>query len=335
MIRMTPKERLEARLAGKPVDKIPNMNIFMSIIAREAGVSYREYVLDYRHLVKGNLVCAEKYGLDSVGVISESRETAAYGSCVIYPEDASPYADPLLIGDDHDLSKLIRFDPLENERTLDRVKGCELLHEKAGADYPVIGWIEGCLAQAAELRGVSELMMDLAEDEPYLEDLLPLLHEQQKRFAKAQIDAGADIMGVGNAVSSLVGPRLYGQYGVFWDKAITEYIHGLGAKVKLHICGNITAILPLIKDVQADILDIDWMVDFGAAAKFLEGSKTAANGNINPVSFMQCGPGELERLVKRCIEAGTATTLISGGCEIPSAAPDENLLLMDRLLYRQ
>ena len=332
---MTPKERLNARLAGEPVDKIPNMNIFMAIIAREAGVSYRDYVLDYRNLVKGNLICAEKYGVDSVGVISESRETAAYGAKVIYPENASPYSDPPMIGDDFDLSKIVLFGPLEHPRTLDRVKACELLHEKAGGDYPVIGWIEGCLAQAAELRGINNLMMDLAEEEAYLDDLLPILHEPQKRFAQAQIAAGAGIIGVGNAVSSLIGPALYERYGLPWDKSITEYIHSLGAKVKLHICGNITALLPLLKQIEADILDIDWMVDFAAAVKFYDGSKTAINGNMDPVAVMMQGSvEEVEKQVNYCINAGTNTTLISGGCEIPAATPDENLLRMDKLLYR-
>jgi uroporphyrinogen decarboxylase len=73
------------------VDKIPNMNIFMSIVAREAGVSYSEYVQDYRKLVEGNLICAEKYGLDSVSVISDPmRETAAYGADIVFPQDDVP-----------------------------------------------------------------------------------------------------------------------------------------------------------------------------------------------------------------------------------------------------
>ena len=332
---MTPKERLNARLAGKPVDKIPNMNIFMTIVAREAGVSYRDYVLDYRNLVKGNLICVEKYGVDNVSVISESRETAAYGASVIYPENASPYSDPPLIGDDQDLSKIVLFNPLKHPRTLDRIRACELLSEKVGSYYPVIGWIEGCLAQAAELRGINNIMMDLAEEEAYLDDLVPMLHEPQKCFAKAQIDAGADIIGVGNSISSLVGPVLYERYGLPWDKAITDYIHSLGAKVKLHICGNIIALLPLIKQIEPDILDVDWMVDFAAAVKFYEGSKTAVNGNMDPVGVMMRGSlEEVEKQVNYCINIGTTTTLISGGCEIPVATPDENLLLMDKLLYR-
>jgi len=76
------------------------------------------------------------------------------------------------------------------------------------------------------------------------------------------------------------------------------------------------------------------MVDFAAAAKFFDGSKTTVNGNINPVVVMQGSLGEIEKQVSYCINAGTCTTLIAGGCEIPAATPGENLLLMDKLLYR-
>lgn len=332
---MTPKERLYARLAGKPVDKIPNMNIFMFIVAREAGVSYSEYVRDYRKLVEGNLICAEKYGVDSVGAISDPvRETAAFGARVVFPENACPYSEVPLITDDFDLSVLNRFDPLDSPRTLDRVKACELLRQKAGNDYPVIGWVEGCLAEAADLRGINELLVDLAEDEEYLAELFEIVFAQQKRFAKAQIDAGADFIGVGNAVASLVGPALYEKYGLAFDRAIVDYIHEQGAGVKLHICGNITKLLELLLQVGPDILDVDWMVDFRRAAQVFKGSKTAVSGNFNPAGAILLGSVEqVEAEIRRCISEGTETTLIAGGCEIPAAAPDENLRAMDRLLY--
>jgi uroporphyrinogen decarboxylase len=332
---MTPRERLDARLAGKPVDKIPNMNIFMAIAAREAGASYREYVRDYRKLVEGNLICAEKYGVDSVSVISDPmRETSAFGAELTFPENGVPYAAKPLITDEFDLSVLKRFDPLESERTLDRIKGCELLHQRAGKEYPVIGWIEGCIAEAADLRGLNELLVDLAMGEEYLEELFAIIGEQQKRFAKAQLDAGADFIGVGNAAASLIGPDLYKKYGLPWDREITGFIHQNGGRVKLHICGNTGPILELLVQVEPDILDIDWMVDFGRAAALFEGTKTAVSGNVDPVEVMMRGSVQtVEEGIKRCIEQGTSTTLIAGGCEIPAAAPDKNLLLMDRLLY--
>ncbi|MDR3337064.1 MAG: uroporphyrinogen decarboxylase family protein [Treponema sp.] len=332
---MNSKERLYARLAGKPVDKIPNLNIYMHIVAREAGVSYREFVQNYRKLAEGNLICAEKYGADHVGVISDPmREASAYGTEVVFPENGVPYAKQPLITGDFDLSVLQRFDPLESTQTLDRIKGCELLRQKVGQDYPVIGWIEGCIAEAADLRGLSELLEDLAMEETYLAEMFEVLHEQQKRFAKAQIDAGADIIGVGNAAASLIGPGLYKKYGMSWDKAIVDYIHSCGAKVKLHICGNITPLLELLREVGPDILDIDWMVDFARAVKEFDGSKTAVSGNVNPVAVLMQGTSEcVESQIKYCLEVGSATTCIAAGCEVPVAAPDENLFLMDRLLY--
>ena len=331
---MTSLERLNARLAGKPTDKIPNMNIFMSIIAREAGVSYREYVQNYQKLVEGNLICAEKYGLDSVCAISDPvRETAAFGAKIIFPENAVPYAEPLITGN-FDLSVLKRFDPLESPRTLDRVKACELLRQKTSGDYPVIGWIEGCLAEAADLRGVNDFLLDLAEEEAYLPDLFEIIFEQQKRFAKAQIDAGADFIGVGNAVASLIGPKLYQKYGLDYDKAIVGYIHGLGARVKLHICGDITGLLEMLVQVEPDIIDIDWKVDFAYAARVFKGTPTAVSGNFNPAGVILLGNVEqVQAEIRRCIEQGTETTLIAGGCEIALSTPDENLLAMDSMLY--
>jgi len=332
---VTSLERINSRLTGKPVDKIPNMNIFMSIVAREAGVSYSEYVQNYRKLAEGNLICVEKFGLDSVSVISDPmREAAAFGTRVVFPENGVPYAETPLIGGDFNLSVLNRFDPLESVRTLDRIKGCELLRQKAGRDYPVIGWIEGCLAEAADLRGVNDLMVDLAEEEEYLFELFEIIFMQQKLFAGAQIDAGADFIGVGNAVASLIGPKLYEKYGLPWDKAIVEFIHEQGARVKLHICGNITSILGLLAEVKPDILDIDWMVDFGLAVRMFSGTATAVSGNFNPAGAILRGSvQEVEQDVRRCIEQGDGTTLIAGGCEIPSAVPDANLLAMDKLLY--
>jgi uroporphyrinogen decarboxylase len=333
---MNSRERLYARLAGKPVDKIPNLNIYMHIVAREAGVTYREFVQNYRKLAEGNLVCAEKYGADHVGVISDPmREASAFGVELVFPEDTVPYAKQPLITGDFDLSEVKCFDPLESERTLDRVKGCELLRRKVGQDYPVIGWIEGCIAEAADLRGLSEILEDMAAGESYLTELFEIIHIQQKRFAKAQIDAGADIIGVGNAAASLIGPLLYKKYGLSWDKAIVDYIHSCGARVKLHICGNITSLLELLREVGPDIIDIDWMVDFARAVKIFDNSNTAVSGNVDPVAVLMQGTAEyVESQVRHCVSVGSATTCIAAGCEVPAAAPDENLFLMDRLLYR-
>ena len=60
--------------------------------------------------------------------------------------------------------------------------------------------------------------------------------------------AGVDIVGVGDAAASLVGPAIYEQYVWPIEKRLVDGIHELGATVRLHICGNTRAILDGMSD---------------------------------------------------------------------------------------
>ena len=343
---MTSRERVYARMRGDTVDKIPNMNIAMGLVAKAAGVSYSEYVQDYRKLVEGNLICAERFGFDSVSAISDPmREASAFGAALVFPEDGVPYSEPPLLADSLDPARVQIADPLQSPRTLDRIRAVELLRSKVLTDYPVIGWVEGVLAEAADLRGVSALMWDLAdysgennadEKNESLREIMEIVFSQQCRFALEQIKAGADIIGVGNAVASLVGPGLYEEYGLRYDRALNQYIHDNGAKVKLHICGNITAILPLLGQTAPDIIDVDWMVDIKRASGMFSGAGTSVCGNIDPVAILLRGDAQVvESKVRECISVRDNTLLIAAGCEVPAATPEENLILMDSLLWSE
>jgi MtaA/CmuA family methyltransferase len=331
---MKPFDRLYARMSGKPVDKIPNLNIVMGLVAKEAGVSYTDYARDYRHLVEGNLICAEKYGIDVYCVISDpSRESHALGADIAYQEDGPPYVTSSPIFDGYDPDALSCPDPLESPRTLDRVKGVEELSHRSAGDYPVIGWVEGTLAETSDMRGISTLMVDLMDPPPGMKETMDRIYEYQCLFAKRQVEAGAHMIGVGNAVASLVGPTLYERCALEYDMRMVKYIHSLGAGVKLHICGNITPLLLLLKKVAPDILDIDHMVDFTEAVRVFHGTPTSVDGNMDPVAIMLQGTADdVRHDVTRCMEAGDETTMIAAGCEIPAATPPENLIAMNELL---
>jgi len=332
---MTSYERVMARLSGKPVDKIPNLNIAMALVAKCAGVTYREYAQDYRKLVEGNLICVEEFGIDAVSAISDPvREASAFGSAIVFPENGVPHCVPHLLEDKIDLSRVKIVNPLESPRTLDRIKAVELLKQSVGRDYPVIGWVEGVLAELGDLRNVSNLMFDLVEEEAWLPELMDIVLQQQKRFALEQIKAGADIVGVGNAVASLIGPALYEEVALKYDKELANFIKQNGAKVKLHICGNIEPLLSLIKQVEPDILDIDWMVDFKKAVDTFRGVQTSVCGNLDPVAvLLQGSVEEVERKTRECVAVADETTIIAAGCEVPAETPQENLLAMNRVLY--
>lgn len=330
---LTSKERVLRRISGEPVDRIPNLGIIMAFAARQTGVKYGDYVRDYKLLTDANIYCCDTYGIDMVSAISDPmREAHDFGADVIFPEDGVPYCKDYFIKDITDISMLKPCDPRKGERMSDRVKAVERYKEKVGDRYPILGWVEGAFAEAADLRGLNSLMMDMFDNPDAVAALLDVCTEQAIWFAVEQIKAGADFIGVGDAAASLIGPMGYAEFALPYEKRIIEAVHKHGAKAKLHICGNISSILDIIAESGADMIDVDFPVDFAAANKAFEG-KCSACGNFNPVEVLLQGSTEtVKQAVVKCVHAGNDRTFIAAGCEVPVSTPPENLKVVHEAL---
>ncbi len=332
---MSSYERVMNRLEGKPVDKVPNMNIIMAFAAKQIGATMKEFCTDYRVLVESKIYCANEFGIDTVSVISDPmREAHGFGAKVIFPENDVPFCKEHLITVLSQIKDLKPINPMNNERMIDRIRAVESLKKQVGGKIPIIGWVEGALAEAADLRDISYLMMDLMMDGERMKEFFEIIYEQQKIFAKEQINAGADFIGIGNAAASLIGPALYEEYCLEFDTRIIKDIHDMGAKAKLHICGNTEPILELIAKTQADIFDADHVVDFSKAIEAFKGTNTVANGNLDPVAHMMRADEQIiTEEVKKRLDLADERTLISGGCEVPAATSGEIMKRMNEMLY--
>ncbi len=111
-------------------------------------------------------------------------------------------------------------------------------------------------------------------------------------------------------------------------KEIISFIHSLGARTKLHICGDITHLLPLLAELGTDILDLDYDVDI-AHARSVVGEKVILCGNIEPVKIQDSSAETVERLSRELVEKfGNERFILSAGCEITVGTPPENLMAM-------
>ena len=324
---MTSKERVYARINNQPVDRIPNLNILMFFAAKEIGVPYSEYCQDYRKLVHGNIVCMQKYGIDAVSVISDPlRESADMGLVIEYPEDDVPREKEFLIKEKSDLLKLKPVSPANGRRMCDRLQGVDLFKNEVGNEFPIIGWVEGCFAMAADLRGVNNFLMDVYEDKGFVVDLLEICLEQAIWFARAQIEAGADIIGVGDAIASVAGPLIYSDLALQYEARLLDAIRKAGGMTKLHICGNTTPFIELLPAQHCDILDLDWMAPMEKANE-LYGNICCINGNYDPVAvLLQGSVQDVKNAVKSCMLSGGAKHTSAAGCEVPKNTPPENLM---------
>lgn len=214
---------------------------------------------------------------------------------------------------------------------MDRIKGAEYYQQLLKGEVPVIGWVEGPLAEACDLAGVSEVLMKMILEPDFINLLLDKCLLTGIDFAIAQIEAGCDIIGIGDAICSQVDIDLYNGFVKERHKRMIDEIHARGGMVKLHICGNITHLLPSIAELGADIVDLDWQVETENAFNVL-GEQTIRCGNINPVDIQDLDEATLSEQTTKLLEKEKGRRyILSGGCEITVLTPHQNLRLMGKL----
>lgn len=304
--------------------------ILMHFAARHSGFSYREFASDYRALVESNLRCLDDFDLDAVGLISDPyRESAAFGARISYPEEGVPRCLDILVRSMDDVRSLGLPDVWKAERTRDRLRAGEALSKATGGRVPLIGWIEGPLAEACDLAGVNEVLLKVMMEPAYVELLMDKVLHTAKEFARAQVEVGCDIIGVGDAICSQISAENYRELVKDRHRELFSFIQSLGARVKLHICGDITHLLEDLRDTRPDVVDIDWMVDMDEAHDKL-GPEIVRCGNLDPVSLIQDqSPNEILHRCKELLAKERGRPFIlSGGCEITVNTPPENLKVL-------
>jgi MtaA/CmuA family methyltransferase len=318
-------ERFQLVLAGRKTDRPLNFDILMAYAAHFIGQPLSAYYQDARVLVDANLAAMEAFDLDIVQVISDPyREAADAGLRVEFPQDGLPIAREALLQEPGDLEKLAFPAPANGRRMSDRLDAVRRLREQAGGRVPVMGWVEGALAEAVDLRGMSTLLVDMVDRPEWVLELLERCAEHEIAFARAQIECGADLIGLGDAAASQISPGMYRRFALPYEQRIFAAVKTMGAVSRLHICGNTTRIAADMARSGAQIIDFDWMVDLRQAAAVIGGAIPC--GNIDPVAVFFQGTAERVRQGVRENFAQTGGRWISAaGCEIPDGTPRENM----------
>ncbi len=323
---MTAKERIYAILKGDSFDRPAVTPIFMAWSAGYIGRSYRDYYLNADVLAEAQLAVTRAFNLDQISVISDPwREASAYGMEFEYPEDGVGKPKDLLIKTPDDISLLKPLDIETAERMKQRVESVARIAAEVGQTHSVLGWIEGPLAEYADLRGLENTLMDLMDKPEMFIEAGKIIVQNAISFADAQIKAGADMIGIGDAAASLIGPDMYAEHVLGLHQKLIAAIHQAGAAVKLHICGNIKNNIQYMAKSGADIIDVDWMVPLDEARE-LVGPEITLCGNFDPTAvLLQGNPQAVAEAAKQCIQAGGDKFILMPGCEVPPATPEQNI----------
>lgn len=327
---MNKKERFFGTVEGQAVDRTPVFPLIMSFAAERAGLTYRTFASDGHALAEAQLQFSETFPVDAITVSSDAfRLTADLGGEIVFPDQTPPFLAHPLITDAGDLARLKRPDPFKG-RMGDRA--CSLKELSRRSDCALLGWVDMPFAEACSACGVTDFMLLILDDPSLAHRILEFLTECVIAFAGAQIESGAHMIGAGDAAASLISPKLYREFALPYEQRVCEAVHRGGGLVKLHICGNTTALLEDMVLSGADLFNVDHMVDLARAKRIYDASNKAFKGNLDPVGdLLQSTPEECFSRAQDCIRLMKGSWyMLSPGCEVPTGVPDETLMAFCR-----
>ena len=144
--------------------------------------------------------------------------------------------------------------------------------------------------------------------------------------------AGADMLSGGDSPAGLIGPRLYREVALPYERRVVAALKSRVPPVSLHICGDATAILCDMAASGADVLELDHQVDIATACRTV-GPEVAIWGNLDPVGLLARGtPEQVRRATLELLRAvqacGHTRFVLSSGCTLAVETPPENLQAM-------
>lgn len=324
-------ERIRALVAGAPVDRLPAQPMVMQYAARHAGIDYDAYVQDGRKLAEAQLRMAQEVGVDCLMTCSDpARELIDIaGDASVSWQSTGPaiVEERAALRDPTRLATFRVPDPTAPGRMVDRLVAIERMREVGGPGVSIVGWVEGPLALAQELRGLSALMLDTHDDPAFLDELLDFTSRVGQAYWEPQVQAGADTIGMSDAAASLLSPEHYERFVFPAQLRVVESIRARRPDViiRLHMCGRTDDLLPVMRRLPVDIFELDFPVDL-ATARAVLGPDRIILGNVSTVGVMLTGtPDEVYADAGRCHRLSGPRHIVGTGCEVPPEAPPENL----------
>jgi MtaA/CmuA family methyltransferase len=328
-------ERVRNTLAGRPVDHLAAQPMSMMFSARNAGIPFIDYTRDGIKMAQAQLKLHEDFGIDCLLTCSDpAREVidiAGEGS-VDWFVDQGPAINEsrAALRDKSMLKKWSAPDPLNGARMYDRIQSIQYMRKHAGPDVSIVGWVEGPLALAQELRGLNTIMLDFVDDPDFVTELLAFCADVAIRYAPAQIDAGADTIGMSDAAASLIGPQLYSEFVFPAQLRVLESIRKRDPHVirRLHMCGRTDPLIPQMRELPVDIYELDFPVHLPDGRAGL-GSDRVICGNVSTITELFNGtPDDVYEACRRCHQTCGSYHIVGAGCEISPFTPVENLKAM-------
>jgi uroporphyrinogen-III decarboxylase len=157
-------------------------------------------------------------------------------------------------------------------------------------------------------RKLESMMMDPMIDEEFYREMMRWVTAWNVELLTRVARAGSDSIELGgNLVTSGAGPEFFRKYALEYENALARQIHGDGAFVVYHNCGDAQKIMHLYNDLDIDCWGYLTGQPFGDVvledALRIIRPNMALRGNIDQVEFLRkASPAEIRERVRMLLE---------------------------------
>ncbi len=339
-IPLNSKEIVRRSLRGADAPRAAVGPLAVHYCARVAGISLHDYTSDPRILADCVVRYYERFRPDAVWASADTWVSAqAMGARVGAPDNGLPWGGlgPAIIQKAADLDRIPQPDSGTQGRYPLMLEALRLIVEKLGKETFVVACFDQYpFSLAAQLLGINEIMLMIHDNRTLVEAVMECCLDYGLAYGRAMGEAGADMLSGGDSPAGLIGPELYRELALPFEKRLISGLKSAtGKPVSLHICGDSTPILEDMAGSGADVLEIDHKVDIILACRIV-GPDVALWGNLDPVGLLaRSTPDQVERAACYLIEAvrssGHRRFVLSSGCTLALETPAENLEAMFRI----
>jgi [methyl-Co(III) methanol-specific corrinoid protein]:coenzyme M methyltransferase len=321
---MSPKRRFLAAMMGGAVDRIPVGNV-VSIATVElmeaTGASFPDAHLEAETMARLAAAGHEVLGYDTVmPVFSVTQEAAALGCQVDwgYPRmmpgvRTFPFAE---------MEELRLPDGwLEAPSIQVVLEALRRLRQAYGDRVVIAGKVMGPWSLSYHMMGVETFLASTLLDPDRARRSLEVLKAVPVAFARAQMQAGADIICLADhATGGMVSPHMYRDMLLPIHQ---EVVGAMGCPTVLHCCGNTTDRLAYFVETGIDCYHFESQVDLADAVHATHG-RIRLMGNINNPELLLSGTWD--EVADACCKAIIGgVDILSPECAVPLTTPTANL----------
>ncbi len=321
---MSSKRRfLKAMLGGVP-DRVPVGNA-VSVVTVElmerAGTWFPRAHLDPTEMARLAAAGHEILGYDTImPVFSVVQEAAALGCEINWGDpEMMPGARSHPFAGDAPIRIPAGWMDAPSIQVVLEALG--VLRRQYGNRACIVGKAMGPWSLSYHMMGIEEFLVSTITDPVRARRSLEVLTEVTIAFARAQVEAGADVICLADhATGGIVSPRMYREMLLPIHQQI---VAAVGCPIVLHCCGDTTDRLAYFAEAGFDCYHCESKVSLSAAVAAAAGRMTLM-GNINNPELLLTGtPEQVTAACREVVAAGVQ--ILAPECAVPLRTPTANL----------